>query len=414
MGGNLTGSITATQFKSLPCCGGTIFVGLNNAPIDCSDTPIVYGVTGNIHVGTMPHNSRIFLYTSLGADLTIDECNGGIITVYGFVKDTATVTIGNMAKSETWEPDIDFGVSSDSASCDIAGDLVFSNGIPADSSIELFGAQGANSSIDMNSGGVGGTLTLWSGGAGTITNGGTVASGGTVTLADTHANQDREFSGTATFGAVSSGGKINTTGGTYDGELSGTLNITNTMAGDIDLGGTFSGVIDIGSDLNGDATFSRPFTGDLQIGGDVSGDIDVTGDVTATGSIDIGGGLRGRILVDGVCDGDINIDEGSTSVALIHIEDGFDGSILTGTDLGSYAFAGDMLFGPASSPSLPDYSFLGCVDIDGSLDGDIDVVACLDVDPAICVQGDTNGTITLTQTGCTPTYVLDSSCPTCP
>ena len=77
--------------------------------------------------------------------------------------------------------------------------------------------------------------------------------------------------------------------------------------------------------------------------------------------------------------------------------------------------AGDMLFGLVSAPiTLPDYSFLGCVDIDGDLDGDAETVGCLNADPSICVGDATNGTITLTQTGCTPTYVLDDSCPTCP
>ena len=247
------------------------------------------------------------------------------------------------------------------------------------------------------------------------------------------------FAGTATFTGVSDqvAGKgqilIYATGTPTDG-LSGTVHITTgTMAGVIasswtrdggliDIDNDCTGTLDIGmirkgGDINIDGNLTS--TGFIDIDGNVDDGGAITIDGDADGDITIGAGLDGDITILGTLDGALDIAQGTGVNSLIHCLGGLgsNGSIVVASVATADA-NGDMAFGPTVEPlSLGNLTFDGCVEIGhgADLEGDITLIGCLSIDPLICVSGNTNGTITLTQTGCTPgNYVVDSSCPTCP
>ncbi len=169
----------------------------------------------------------------------------------------------------------------------------------------------------------------------------------------------------------------------------------------------------------------------IDVMGNLTGDIEVTGDVLSSGSINVGGKLGtcrlctfGRILIHGLFAGNISIAEQTDKQTLIHLLGGLDdnGSIVVNASEGDFNANGDILVGPL--PGFGDVdpiTFDGCIQITdngsggyGDLNGDIDVVGCLSHDVDICVEGNINGDITLTQTGCSPQYQVAGTCSPCP
>ena len=121
-----------------------------------------------------------------------------------------------------------------------------------------------------------------------------------------------------------------------------------------------------------------------------------------------------------MCDGDILIGESTAALSLIRATEGLgtNGVIVVNDSEGEHNHNGTIHIGAPSSPSSP-FVYVGCIRIkddtvDGSHgdnDGLIAVVGCLTDDINICVDGD-DGTIRLTQTGCSPPYV--DTCPSPP
>ena len=229
----------------------------------------------------------------------------------------------------------------------------------------------------------------------------------------------KEFEGIATFNSVPAGGLI----GTVEyASLSGTLNVTNDVAGTIHIIGSLiggeinSGEINIGGSVSGNIELYDT-AGVVSITGNLSGDVEIEGDLT--GSVIVGGSLANsgyaggaRILVTGESSGAIKVGEESGSLTLIHVVNGLatGATIEINTTEGAFDAEGDILIGPATE--ITAISFDGCIRIhdqlisgnNGDLIGSLDVNGCHGDGEVlvICIDGDDNGNVTLDQTGCTP------------
>ncbi len=196
--------------------------------------------------------------------------------------------------------------------------------------------------------------------------------------------------------------------------LGGTLDITTDLGGLVHVFGSLQskGLIDVGGDL----------TSDINIEDDHSGGIDITGDTGALSEILIEGRVAGgRIDVGGVIDGDITIHEDTSSRSSIYSLGGLSGTITVNASEGDFNAAGDIYFGPNPPPgTLSAITYDGCIEVlddladgsDGDLGGDITVVGChaTTADLGLNVAGATNGTTSITQTGCANTVVF-GACP---
>ncbi|MCH7526511.1 MAG: hypothetical protein IID39_03655 [Planctomycetes bacterium] len=291
---------------------------------------------------------------------------------------------------------------------EFVGDLVLNNGIPLNQFVSIPGSVKNTSVIDLKNKDVAGSLSTGRDNAGTISNGGAVTATGTVLLAaDGH-----DFSGSATFSSVASGGEINLTGGS---DLNGTITITNDMDGDIGVG-TFIPALGISHVLG---------NGFIDVQGNASGDIEVTGDVIGDGKIEVDGALEstGRILIDGFIKGAVTIGKETMTNSLIRTNKGLDpdngsGDITVNNSRGNWDANGTIHVGGGISEQTPDdIVFDGTIlikdDINGNggdLSGLIKIVGCHadtnDLD--ICICGDNNGTVQIVQTGCT--NQVDWSC----
>ncbi len=86
------------------------------------------------------------------------------------------------------------------------------------------------------------------------------------------------------------------------------------------------------------------------------------------------------------------------------------GTITVNATKGSFNASGDILVGPDLIPqNFVPITYTGCIRVlddglgdNGDLVGDIEVAGCLNNDVGITIEGDTLGTITLMQTGCSP------------
>ena len=152
----------------------------------------------------------------------------------------------------------------------------------------------------------------------------------------------------------------------------------------------------------------------LDIDGDLKGDVEIEG--LLTGSITVGGSLNGSgaILVTELTTGEISIGKETTSLTEIHLLGGLGsgGTVEINSSEGAFDAVGDITVGLATcSATPPDVTFDGCIGIRGDLDGAISVCGChaTAADLDICIDGDDNGNVTISQTGCT--NQVDWSCP---
>ncbi len=427
--GKATGNIIVPRIKLFQALEGTsgtidtdvvvaegmISIGDSTAT-DCGTTM----VSGAITVGTLQQNATLRSFGDLEANITVEDAikHGADVQMFGNVG-TVTIELAAVELGTTQTSAIRFGRLEEA--CSFYGDLKMVSGVNEDTILDIRGRLQAGASVDLNDNDVAGSFLITRGGPGTIFNGGDVTTTGTVTLSSVSSTA---FTGAVTFDRVLGNGVIRTLNGSdlsaaltlAVGGSDGTISSSDDSYATITCTGAFDGTIAITEQMLGDIEIGGTLGGSVSVGLDVFGDTDIGGSVSSGGTIDIGKlSGYGRILIAGICDGVISIDEGSTSTSSIHIVEGFDGSLETGTAWGSFDFNGDILFGPESVPlELLDYSFDGCVDIDGNLDGDIDIIGCLNVDPAICVEGTTNGTISIIQTDCSETHSVDNTCPACP
>jgi hypothetical protein len=336
-----------------------------------------------------------------------DELRGGGLWIVGDALSSATIRIVDMVSdgqensAVLIEGDVDCNVELD-------------NGVPANQAFEVVVLTDTGS-IDLNGEDVAGTLGIVLSSAGTISDGGAVTSSGKVRLTTTGG----DFTGEATFASVAAGGLIETLNGDHGGDLT----ITGDMAGDIEVNDLLSGgLISVGGDVTtdgaiavddtaaGDIAVTVDLVGNVSIGVHAEGDIDIDGDVT--GGIDIDGTLKstGRILIDGLCDGPITIGQETVALSQIKMTDGLgqDGSITINDGLGNYDAEGTIYIGAAGLP-LPSVTYDGSITIlapseghGGDLDGSITVVGCheTEADLDLCICGNNNGTLTITQGGC--------------
>ncbi len=244
-----------------------------------------------------------------------------------------------------------------------------------------------------------------------------------------------------------------------EGDANGDITITNDLNGRIEIGGaqgSSSGIVMRVLKASGRISIAGNAGGVIQTSGNLAGDvfIGVTGapaDLTATGSIDVGGTLKGdivitrdvvdgasisanklgadgRILIDGLCDAGIVVNKGTNATSLIRMTLGLDDHgliVINDSETSDKNADGDIFIGDPAPPQDPGFVvFDGCIRVKenpnppgggGDLNGDIDVVGChaTSADLNICIDGNVNGSITIEQTDCDPqvTHSCDDNCP---
>ncbi len=410
-----------------------------------------------VTIGAVGENAQIWIVGHLQNDLTISGLHEGQLRVGGHIGNNGeaggvipvTISIADMSNGVPFPPTLvllnyQSGVGTP---CEFHGELDLLTGVPSLCEAVVAGELVSGSTIDLNAYDVDGALQHWGDGSGSIVNGGTVTQDGLVVLGD-------DWTGTATFTDVELGNSIDqgVIRTENKGDLDGTLHITGAMLGDIsvvnnlnstgtididgecagDIAVTYNsdGVIDISGTLAGDVRVGQFLTGEVAVTGGVSGDIDVDGDVASSAEINLGSYLRnGRILVDGLMDGFVAVKKGTTSLSQINLFGGVgpNGQVVINAGGGNDNADGDIWVGSTVTlPPLSPIDFDGCFQINdnagaprdyGHLNGDITVVGChADGDKLpICVEGSTNGSISLIQSLCSPANAtVDASCPACP
>jgi hypothetical protein len=291
---------------------------------------------------------------------------------------------------------------------DFAGDLVLQSGLGLSQTVQIYGTLTSTRSVDLNGLDLAGLMRVVAGDSGSSITGRTVLSTGMLWVAEDspYAEDPNSFSGTANFTSVAAGGVIRTQAGDLDGAINIAQNLNGQIAlapGDLLPGGK----IFVGGDVigNGGSTglilVARDAAGDIEIGGDLTGTVVLQGELKSTG----------RILVDGLCDGSITVDGETETLSLIHLLEGIDdnGEIIINKDEGAYHANGTIHVGPTSWSTLPSIIFDGSIAVNdngsgsgGDLKGDINVVGCHATADAldICIDGDGEENITITQLGC--------------
>ncbi|MHC4065773.1 MAG: translocation/assembly module TamB domain-containing protein [Planctomycetota bacterium] len=393
LSGNLTGDLKLVQDGQGN--GGDILLLVIDGDVSAKiDVPVITG--------------DVYIVGEFSGDFSVtDGMKGGLLWFGDDVLSSADVRIANLKSYQQQTSLLVF-------ERELFGDLVLDNGVPEYQTVRVLTGLAGTGSIDLKSEGVAGSLLLNSAMTGAqILNGGNVT--GEVRLAD---GTGSKFGGSATFSGLSGMVKM-LNGGSLDGTLTIDGNVTTggwiTISGDLKSSGEISVTGDFADTLGND---------DIDIGGDVAGDIDLDGDFD--GSIQIDGTLEstGRILIDGLVDGPVTIEEETVALSQIRMTDGLgtDGSITINDSTGDYDANGTIYIGAPSIP-LPDVSYDGWINIKGpaegsggDLEGTITVVGCheTDDDLDICICGDTNGTRTITQGGCTNQVDWADSSACCP
>lgn len=383
----------------------------------CAAQPVV---TGPITIDAIRRGGAFFIMGNLGADVTVTERIEGssFFAVQAGVRDV-TVALPQLGGEDDIPTIVDFGIEINSAGqrCPFEGDLLLRGGVGEGSFVAVYGALDAGATVDLNGRGVADALLLFEGGEGAIVNGGPVTETGSVRLA---VGAGHAFSGTAEFGGVDAGGIIQTTNGVG---FAGALNLSGPVGGTVRMSGDLDGSIRIQADvLTG---------GDIEVVGDVTGEIGVFGDVR--GRVHVGGlagsadgRSGGGVHIDGVVNGPVTVDRATGAGSLIQVAGGLgrNGSVHVNAGGADFNADGDIRIGAAMPfPPLPNVDFYGCIQINGNgmegfgdLNGEIAVVGCLTGDNplSICVDGLTNGAVTLLQAGCHNVVKVDGTCPACP
>lgn len=255
--------------------------------------------------------------------------------------------------------------------------------------------------VDLNGGGMHGTMALVAGGSGTVPDVGPVS--GHLWFA---ASPDAVFSGHATLGSVESFAVVET----ELSHLDGTIHVL----GDVDgwLGPRqgqmrANGRIEIDGNVESIAFVGPQGGSDVA---DLYGSIEVWGDTR--GSIRVDGTLRstGRILVHGTCDELVAVGratEAGSFVGLRHL--GPAGQVVLNESRGAFDAAGTLYVGPLFAVPAQTVVFDGCVRVhgDGSgqggdLAGILAVAGCHATpdDLDICIDGAVTGQVRILQGGC--------------
>jgi cytoskeletal protein CcmA (bactofilin family) len=258
---------------------------------------------------------------NLSGYVSVTEDAVGDIEIGGDITSTGQILIhGDMEGDVTVEGDVvgdievDDNMVGDIEADDISGSL--SIGGNAYGHVDL---QEFTGSVDVTGDVNFSWFIVWGDGSGDIT-------GGAVTsvLVMLAYGAGNDYSGTATFSSVASGGLVET----YYAPVTGTINVTGNVAGSVRAFGTESGaglaetgLIDIGGNVSGDVTLSQ----------DADGDIEIAGSITATGKIHVYGDIAGDVTVDGDVDGEILADaddDGDGDITgYVTIDEEFNGSI---------------------------------------------------------------------------------------
>ncbi len=396
----MTGSVT-----------GAITVARVTSPVN--PNYIGGSVTGDILIEQIASGGILTIDGSIAGNLTVSETiTAGDLTVWGNVPDTSTVHIAAM----TGNSNLTFsGVGETS----FDGDLFLGNGLSDTAMNVRIGM--LDGEVDLNDFDVVGELRVDDGTINeTIVRGGDVT--GTVSLSY---YPTKDFKGIATFASVPLGGLIKTW---TSGELSGTLDITGSVAGTIALDGPFNsgGAINIGGSFSGDINIPEDCAGSVSIAGLSKGDVDIEGDLSGSVTLDDALDGVGRILVSGESSGAIKVGKKTGSLTLIQVAGGLatGATIEINTTRGNFSAGGDIHIGGPPSVPVPPVTFDSCIRIyddagdppnGGDLKNDLTVVGCHANNDVlnICIDGSDGGYVTLLQTGCTPANAT-WSCSGCP
>ncbi|TWT44225.1 hypothetical protein RAS1_06350 [Phycisphaerae bacterium RAS1] len=235
---------------------------------------------------------------------------------------------------------------------DLAGQLLLHTGVDAGQTVKVGNLSGV---VDLLGADVVGWFEITGDATGEIVNGGDIRDGGFVTL-----NTEGEFSGNATFQSVGALSALRAHGGMFSGSM--------TVLGDVATGGfvgahggnmAASAQITIDGDLGGRFEWPRVD----QYDGDARGTVQIGGNMK--GEMVVGGGVIGSIAVLGQCPGDMLV-AGDLSGAIDVLGD-CPGDIRVGGKLLGSVSVGANLSGLIES----EYDIEGSIDVDGTCSGDI-------------------------------------------
>ncbi len=414
--------------------GGTCNLTIGgDVPNDISVPIVEYldiqgNVSGSIAVEEVAYNSPLTVRGNLTGPIEVKVALRGRsqFHVWGDVGVRGSVEIASFDSSLSDLVLVDFGSTPGAL---FAGDLVLPGGVSAGTTVRFNRRATATASIDFRGSDVsfGGWIGLRRGGAAAIVDVG--ALDGVVWLADF--NSPFGFTGSLTVDSI--GGPVGATQGgiIYEGAaagFSGTIHVLGDHDGQI-LSDSF--ILSVGSiDIDGDiGTFGEIFV-DFDVDGTINVDGNLDGQIFLNnnfdGQIRVGGNvtqfngriviqnqiMNGDIEVEGLFDGFMSLPFGTGVLSLIHLQGGLgaNGVVTFVLDVN-----GDILVGPPSVgiPPLPSITYDGCVEVTtGDLNGDVTVVGChaTTADLGLEIAGATNGTTSITQTGCTNTVAF-GACP---
>lgn len=376
----------------------------------------------SIAVTRMDYGSIDIGSTFAGSLVCEKEMIASSISLGGDVDKGALVSINEMSSGpDGTESRVRINDGGEPATKDFSGTLLFNKGLPENQFAVVAGVRSADSVIDFNDHDVGGWLEASGGGEGDMIRGGIIRSSGHVWAAawPTAVNY-----GTCTFAGMEPFSVLET----ETSQNAGTFHIKGDMDGqmwarvselletgvyrvDGDVGPT-------GSILTSSwSQFNRPgdMKGRVEIAGDVYGYLEFAGSVTDGASIDVGGVLHDRLEIG-------NETHANSSIRLGGLGSG--GRILLTSNNPGLATAHDvngvLEIGDFQSFSPP-VVFDGCIRTysnafggGGDLDGLLHVRGCHATadDLNICLDGALNGSILISQFGCTNQVTW--SCSGCP
>lgn len=403
-GGHITGDLSG-PFKVQKSSGGSggelsgnfiidgkvTSTGSVEVPLISSLLDVFGDFEGNIVIGTID-NDTVRVRGSLSGDVDIEEAIAdGNLMVFRNVASSSAIVIHDMTGDSTASFAWQDGEGA-SPEYTFAGDLLLENGIPAGAYVDIEGYTTSTSSINLNGYDLAGQLDTADGGLANISGIDEVSGGLWLGVGF----QGITYSGNLTVGSVAAAGYI----WSYSGSLYGTIHVNGNM----------SGAIGIEGNVLGNGCF-----GNIEIDGDMSGAMYIV-DLRNTA----------EIKVDGLLSGDVYIMNGTVGGSLINVVEGIDsgGSIVVNENRQNSDADGTIYIGLIShTPPTPSVIFDGSIKIKdnvahtngGDLTGAITVRGChaTSANLDICICGTNSGTVTIAQSGCSPTVTWScvSGCP---
>lgn len=280
--------------------GSLVVLGSVTGPVTipelAGDVAILGNVTNAVTIGDINAGASFDVSGNASDNITISGLiyPGGSMSVDGSFPANKTVHIADMQGDADDYSSVSFGA--------FAGTLFLGQGVRSNTGVLVASLTGA---INLNNADVAGSLSLIEAGAtAAVQNGGAISGSFYPAV-----SAGKVFSGTATFASVASTGKIHAY---LEADLSGTITVTGSVAGDIVVSGSFlsAGSLNTGLiTLSGEISIDEGASGDIVVGGhsNVAGAISIAGGLSSSGSVTVDGSLTGNVDIIGGLSGDFTV-----------------------------------------------------------------------------------------------------------